>query len=210
MTSSKAKITFVLGIVLTCTALSATDYYKQTFFPIGFTGFDHTGFWQDPENADASPYPDGYAIGLWSKEDSLLQLTHCNFIGCSDGDEYYYLKADPSLTDPDDRTDFYNKVCLPSGIMLASNAGYMPKRVDWNDDDTFDTTDPNEHLSPRPMRWWIAFRFPDDGGWAPYEFKDCPYNQIPEKDIWGPMADGMNRFDKNITLNYTVRKLQAF
>jgi len=32
----------------------ATDYYKQDFFPIGFTGFEFTGWW----TSEGQPYPD--------------------------------------------------------------------------------------------------------------------------------------------------------
>jgi hypothetical protein len=183
----------LVGILLCCVTSFASDYYMQDFFPIGFTGFEHTDYWSGDGVVGGCPYPANYPIGTWYQEDSLLQLTHCNFIGCSDGSEYYYLKAQPT---PACTLDYYNQVCLKSNIMLATNAGYMPRRQDFNDDGDVndsilvDTTWVKEYAGPSSRRWWTIFRSPAyDGGYAPDSFATCSYDKIPQASIWCPMAE---------------------
>ena len=79
------KRSVLVGVLLSSVGALAS-YYQQDFFPIGFTGFDHTGYWSPDSNFDGSPYPEygGYEYGDWDKEKELLESTHCNFIGCSD------------------------------------------------------------------------------------------------------------------------------
>lgn len=77
----------ITGLMI-CTSLAlATNYYQQDFFPIGFTGFEHTAYW----GGDGSPYPDDYDYGTWAWEDTLLRRSDCNFIGCADADKDIYM-----------------------------------------------------------------------------------------------------------------------
>jgi hypothetical protein len=195
---SLAKALLLSFIVYGFVSPLKAGYYMPDFFPIGFTGFGGTGYsyWDyAPAPWDDSPYPDvlSYKYGTWAWEDTLLVRSHCNFIGCSDGSEYYYLKAQPT---PACTLDYYNQVCLKSNIMLATNAGYMPRRQDFNDDGDVndsilvDTTWVKEYAGPSSRRWWTIFRSPAyDGGYAPDSFATCSYDKIPQASIWCPMAE---------------------
>lgn len=78
-----------IGVVIfTCGVLLATNYHKPDLFPIGFSGIGNTGYPKTNEqgnNFDGSPYPEDADYGEWIDEVELLDSTHCNFIGCSDG-----------------------------------------------------------------------------------------------------------------------------
>ncbi len=71
----------LIGVVL-CVSTVTANYLQPDLFPIGFTGFSFTWYWTN----EGQPYPDStpYPYGTWQKEKELLELTHCNFIGCSD------------------------------------------------------------------------------------------------------------------------------
>lgn len=137
------KRSVLIGVLLSF-VVALASYYQQDFFPIGFTGFEHTGYW----GGDGSPYPDNlqqYPYGTWAWEDTLLVRTHCNFIGCADGYQAYYLNVNPALPDSS-RNDFYNRVCLESdSIYLATKTTFCIRYKDWNNDgdinDTFYTGD---------------------------------------------------------------------
>ncbi len=159
-TRNQVKVALI-SFFLVCSFVFATDYYMQNFFPIGFTGFEHTGYWGGSNNQDGSPYPDGYEYGTWAAESLLLAKTKCNFIGCADACQQYYLLASPSDTL---RRDFYNKVCLPSGIMLATNLAYTVKRVDMNGDG--DINDLNEHYGSHSIHWSTIFRSYNRGSYG--------------------------------------------
>ena len=185
----------IIELLFGCGALLATQYHKPDLFPIGFSGIGSTGYATD----EGQPYPDTLDYGEWYKETDLLELTHCNFIGCSDGGQYAYLNfASPN------KYDFYNQVCLnaDSAIYLAPNNTYCPLYCDrdgngradsvFYEGDTFvnpcgDTivvgsgTTLYEYRSLRHYRWSSVFR-----NWWP-----CGRGGDGEMDtvFWPLMAD---------------------
>jgi hypothetical protein len=91
----------------------ATQYHEPDLFPIGFSGFNFTGYWTN----EGQPYDSGY-YNSWLMEESLLVRTQCNCIGFAPASHYYYI--DNALDA--NQYDFYNRVCRKSGIYMVENS----------------------------------------------------------------------------------------